>query len=210
MKLRDMARNLAGIAMGLSIVGTSSISAFATSPEISPAQQTIPVKAEITSYYIVSTPANLDGDGNLNLTREYNDKIDSTGETGSTFYGYTTVDMKGVIDETKKVHVDLTCADIVKTTDNTKSAVVNMTEINDAADIMSIQDIWAGENATVDLTSSTWTAGTTGIGVDFTSTALGANGDTTVTKHAMLRTTLPSDGTYTSNLVLDFAIQNVS
>ena len=70
--------------------------------------------------------------------------------------------------------------------------------------------IWGGNGDTttnkLDFGSSTWVAGTTGVTHDFLQSEVNETNETQ--KFTMLRTTLPKNGTYTSNLVIDFALTN--
>lgn len=217
MKLTTLSKRLIALAMGAMLLGTTALTAFAADPEANISQKTIPVKATIDSYYLISTPANLDLNGNLNLTRDYNASVTSDGDNNSTFYGYTTVGVQGSVDTNKHVHVDLTCDDLVKNGETSSVAPVGMKNLGDT-DGSKIAAIWATDitNSSQDTIrqtnavafgSTAWAPGSsTGITMDFASSSINTTAD--ATQYAMLRTILPKDGTYEGNLVLDFSVVN--
>lgn len=212
MRNKNIAKKLTGLALSAVMLLSSNAIAFAESPATGAniGSQTIPVIASNESYYEISMPAGLDGSGNIHLTKDYNAYVTADGDTASTFYGYTTVGIKGTIGDTQKVNAALTCADLVNSTDSTSTAPVGMQALTDAS-ATKISTIWDASatdairstNA-VAFGSSAWTNGTTGLSSDFTS----LEQDTVTKKYFMLRTTLPKDGTYTSNLVINFSLQD--
>ncbi len=168
--------------------------------------QTIPVKATIDSYYEIGMPASLDGSGTLNLTRDHNDRVSSAGDTAGTFYGFTTVSIKGTIGSSKKVHCDLTCAPLVKTLESSTTAPVGMKNLTDVQAALATA-IWANTGTdSLSFGSAAWTSGATGVGIDFTNSDVNSSDYTN--EYVMLRTLLPKDGTYTGNLEIDFSLVN--
>ena len=213
MKAKQLFGNIIGIlgAAGFTMSAVfPAMSTPATGAMIS--QQEIPVSATIDSYYEIELPAGIDGAGTLNLTRENNDYITNSTltDTQGTFYGYTTVGMRGVIDSDEKVHVKLTCDNLVKTTDDSVTADTKLLNINDTTGTK-IGSMWtasASDKETYKVTlSDTWSQGSSGITMDFVTADI--NETTYTKKYAMLRTNLEKNGTYEGTLVIDFTLTDL-
>lgn len=209
MREKKLLKTLIGSITGLCMCLAGSITALAapaTGANIP--SQTIPVTARIDTYYEIITPANINTSGGIDLTREYNSYLTSDGDTTSTFYGYTSVGMKGIIDSTKKVTATLTCADMRDNAAHTAPVGIRALTAEQSA---AAAQIWAGNGNSsankIAFGSAPWTSGTTGLTIDFTAAEVN-DGTTELNKYGMLRTTLPVKGTYSSNLVIDFALAN--
>ena len=198
--------------MGILATGIPSYAADpASGRDIS--QQTIPVQASIDGYYEVIVPVNLtnlNGVATLKLSNAYSQYLTSTGDKETaTFYGYVPVGVKGLLGTNKKVHAVLTCADLVKADEASKTAVAGMQNITDTngAKAAAIFNGEGSDTNSIDFGSTTWTAGTTGVSLDYPYSEL--DPDNVTTHYSMIRTTLPVAGTYNSNLVIEFSQDNM-
>ena len=171
------------------------------------ATQTIPVKASIDSYYEVVVPAGLDSDGAIDMTRDNNDYVKMPGDAQGTFYGYTYVGVRGVLKNGKKVVTTMKCANLVEAATPTLTAAVDLTNLS-STEATKIGNIWSATEASVKETNavtfgSIGTAGTTGISQTFDTLSTSE----TTKKYVLLHTNLVKDGSYTSNLVIDFSLK---
>lgn len=207
---KTLTKRIAAATLGACIAIGSSLTTFAAEPARtvpnSPDAVDIPVTASIDSYYIIGVPAA----AGLTLSQDHNDKLvtkDSHGakvDTNSTFYGQCNVQAKGSLGSGKTLKATLTIADLADS--STHTAVVGLNALAQAANT-NMDKIWASDSsATIhNFVDTDWTAGSTGINVTYADTVLRSTD--WYTNCVMLRTTLPTDGTYTSNLAIAFSVE---
>ena len=201
-------RRLTAMAISTCMVFGSASAAFAADTRTigdSPESVTIPVTASIDSYYVIGVPAS----AGLTLTKEHNDMLITANsgvksDTNSTFYGQCNVKAKGVLPAGKTLKATLTISDLED--GNSHSAPVGLSALSHSMND-NMDKIWASDPGAARQTfsESDWANGTSGITVNYSRENL--NTADWYTNCVMLRTTLPVDGTYTSNLDIRFSVE---